>query len=196
MGAWFFFFLMIGKIGTRELAVSNVVRSIYMILMTPVWGFSQAANSMVSNLIGQKKSDDVFSLLKKITGLSMLVSVSFTLICVVFPGPLFRLSTSDTTIMTEAMGSFYVISVGTLLFSISMILLSAISGTGKTRAAMVIEFINIFIYVLYVIIFTSVIPSPVEIVWAVEIIYWLIMGLLSYFYLKGNYWKPMTVATI
>jgi Na+-driven multidrug efflux pump len=70
-----------------------------------------------------------------------------------------------------------------------MILLSAISGTGKTKAAMVIELINIFIYTLYVVIFTVVIPSSVEVVWGAEIFYWLLMGILSYFYLKGNYWK-------
>jgi putative MATE family efflux protein len=189
MGAWFFFFLMIGTIGTRELAVSNVVRSIYMVLMTPVWGFSQAANSMVSNLIGQNKSHEFFNLLRKIISLSMITSIIFTLICVIFPETLFELSSADTSIMQEAMPSFYIISIGTILFSVSMILLSAISGTGKTKAAMVIELINIFIYTLYVVIFTVVIPSSVEVVWGAEIFYWLLMGILSYFYLKGNYWK-------
>lgn len=193
MGAWFFFFLMIGTIGTRELAVSNVVRSIYMVLMTPVWGFSQAANSMVSNLIGQEKSSEVFPLLGRIIGLSMLISIVFTTICVLFPDLLFSLSTSDKTIMAESMGSFYIISVGTILFSVSMILLSAISGTGKTRAAMVIELINILVYVLYVVMFTVIIPSSVEVVWGAEIFYWLLMGVLSYLYLKGNYWRVKPV---
>jgi putative MATE family efflux protein len=189
MGAWFFFFLMIGKLGTRELAVSNVVRSIYMVLMTPVWGFSQAATSMVSNLLGQKKTDEVFPLLRKIITLSMAVSLATTLICVLFPQPLFDLSTADGTIIHEAMGSFHVVSVGTILFSISMILLSAISGTGKTKAAMVIEMLNIFVYIMYVIIFVFVIPSSVEVVWGAEIFYWLLMGIFSYVYLRGNYWK-------
>ena len=193
MGAWFFFFLMIGTIGTRELAVSNVVRSIYMVLMTPVWGFSQAANSMVSNLIGQEKSSEVFPLLGRIISLSMLISILFTSICVLFPELLFSLSTSNKTIMAESMGSFYIISVGTILFSVSMILLSAISGTGKTRAAMVIELINILVYVLYVVVFTVIIPSSMEVVWGAEIFYWLLMGVLSYLYLKGNYWRVKPV---
>lgn len=194
MGAWFFFFLMIGTIGTRELAVSNVVRSIYMVLMTPVWGFSQAANSMVSNLIGQKKQDEVFHLLKKIISLSLLTSLLFTLLCVLFPSALFSLSTADESIMPEAMASFHIISVGTILFSISMILLSAISGTGKTKAAMVIELINIFVYVLYVVVFAVLIPSSVEIIWGAEIFYWLLMGLLSYFYLRANHWRKEALA--
>jgi Na+-driven multidrug efflux pump len=95
--------------------------------------------------------------------------------------------------MVESMGSFYIISVGTILFSVSMILLSAISGTGKTRAAMVIELINILVYVLYVVVFTVIIPSSVEVVWGAEIFYWLLMGVLSYLYLKGNYWRVKPV---
>ena len=65
MGSWFIFFVFIEKIGKHQLAISNIVRGAYMINMTPIWGFSVAANSMISNIIGQSKQDEVFVLLKK-----------------------------------------------------------------------------------------------------------------------------------
>lgn len=189
MGAWFFFFIMIEKLGPRELAVSNVVRSIYMVLMTPVWGFAQAANSMVSNLIGQAKESQIFELMKKIIVLSMSCQAVVTGLCVLFPSVLFNLSTSDLTIISEGLTSFHIISAGTLIFSASMIMLSTVSGTGDTRAAMVIEMINILVYVIYVIIFTVVIPSRVEVIWGAEIFYWSLMGILNYWYLTTGRWK-------
>ena len=70
MGSWFIFFVFIEKIGKHELAISNIVRGTYMISMTPVWGFSVAANSMISNIIGQNKQNEVFHLLKRIISIT------------------------------------------------------------------------------------------------------------------------------
>lgn len=189
MGAWFIFFLMIEKMGSHELAVSNVVRGIYMVLMTPIWGFSQAANSMVSNVIGQGKKDEVLSLIGKIVRMSFVIGAISTLLVVLFPDFIFQLSTSDTSIIESAKGSFYVISFANIIFSISMVLLSSVSGTGNTKAAMVIEIINIAVYLLYVYVFTILFPSRVEIVWGCEILYWTMMALFSFLYLKSGKWK-------
>jgi putative MATE family efflux protein len=188
MGAWFIFFLLIEKLGSRELAVSNVVRSVYMVLMTPVWGYAQATNSMVSNIIGQGKKDQVFVLIKKIVVLSLITSIVTTSFFVLFPQLIFDLSTSDTSLIADAMGSFYVISGATIIFCISMILLSAVSGTGSTNAAMVIEMINIFVYLSYVFACSYYFKPTVEVVWFSEVVYWLLMGVFSFYYLKSNKW--------
>jgi putative MATE family efflux protein len=102
MGAWFIFFLLIEKLGSRELAVSNVVRSVYMVLMTPVWGYAQAANSMVSNIIGQGKKEQVFALIKKIIILSLITSIVTTTFFVIFPKLIFDLSTSDASLIVDS----------------------------------------------------------------------------------------------
>jgi putative MATE family efflux protein len=39
MAAWLAFFLFIEKLGERALAVSNIIRSFYIILIIPMWGF-------------------------------------------------------------------------------------------------------------------------------------------------------------
>ena len=188
MCAWFIFFLLIEKMGTRDLAVSNIVRSIYMVLLTPIWGFGQACNSMVSNVIGQGKSKEVLKLVGKIARLSVIVGIISTLCCILFSGFLFKITTSDVAIISSAMNSFYVTCVATIIFSGSMILLSAVSGTGDTKAAMFIELVNISLYLIYVFTCTYYFHACVEIVWLSEVIYWLFMGIFSYFYLKSNRW--------
>ena len=191
MGSWFFFFIMIEKLGSRELAVSNVVRSIYMVLMTPVWGISQSANSMVSNLIGQERQDEVLTLVGKLVRLSVFIGFCTVILGLLFRDLLFSLSAADTALMDDALPGYYVISVATLFFSMAMIILSGVSGTGSTAAAMRIEIISLLVYILYILAFTMVWPMPAEVVWGAEIIYWILLGLFSYRYLSSAKWRSI-----
>jgi len=43
LSVWFVFFLFVEKIGKSSLAVSNIIRSVYVLLMIPIWGFATAA---------------------------------------------------------------------------------------------------------------------------------------------------------
>ena len=189
MGSWFLFFVLIEKMGQHELAISNVVRSIYMVLMTPIWGFSQAANTMVSNIIGQNKSGEVMQLTGKIILMGLITSIICVSIVIINPYWLLSLATSDFSIMKDSIPSIYIICGASLVFSSGMILLSAVSGTGDTRAAMFIEVVNIAAYLIFVILCTQVFFTSVEVVWLSEIQYWLLMALFSYFYLRSNRWK-------
>jgi len=164
-----------------------------MILMTPIWGFASATNSMVSNLIGQDKIHEVKLLLRKIINLSLITTMVMFLISIISPEWLLRITTSDTTLIRDSMGSYYIVIGAMFLFSISVILLSAVSGSGNTRAAMVIEFINIAIYMIYVYLCAVVFKSSIEVVWFSEIIYWVMMGVLSAFYLSTRKWQPQKI---
>ncbi len=193
IGAWFAFFVFIERLGTHELAISNIIRSTYMILMTPVWGFSSAANSMVSNFIGQKKPELVMSLLKKTSVLSF--SVSFLLVAgnLLFARDILRLTASDEQLVGDSLLAFYVICFATLIFSVSMILFSGVSGTGATRAAMFLEMVNISIYLLYVYVCAVWLYASVEVVWMSEVLYWFLMGLFSIIYLRSRKWLSIQV---
>ncbi|MEO5571626.1 MAG: MATE family efflux transporter [Bacteroidia bacterium] len=191
MGAWFLFFVFIEKLGEHALAISNVVRSTYMLLMTPIWGFAAAANSMTSNLIGQEKKEEVLSLLKKICTLSLMTTFIMVLLNVLFPSFILGITTSDAGLISDSKGSFYVVCGAMILFCISFVLFSGVSGTGNTKIAMFMEIGNIFIYFLYVYVCAHIIKTNVEWVWVVEILYWLLMGIFSYVYLLGNHWKKI-----
>ena len=191
IGAWFAFFVFIERLGTHELAISNIIRSTYMILMTPVWGFSSAANSMVSNIIGQQKPELVMPLLKKTSLLSFLVSALLVAMNLLFAHDILRLTASGEQLVRDSLLTFYVICFATLLFSISMILFSGVSGTGATRAAMFLEVFNISIYLLYVYVCAVWLHAPVELVWMSEVLYWFLMGLLSLVYLRSSRWRAI-----
>lgn len=189
VGAWFFFFVVIENMGERELAISNIIRATYMIMMTPVWGYAAATNSMVSNLIGQGRQNEVEKLVRRIIKLALITSSAIFILMMISPQAILGISTSDTELIRQALGCYNIIACSMFLFSISVILLSTVSGTGSTKAAMVIELINILIYLAYVYICAIILKSSIEWVWFSEAFYWTMMGLFSYLYLKSGKWK-------
>jgi len=191
MGAWFLFFVVIEHMGERQLAISNIIRATYMIMMTPVWGYAAATNSMVSNLIGQGRENEVGKLVKRIIKLALITSGAIFALMMISPSAILGISTSDKSIIQDAMGCYYIIAGSMFLFSISVILLSTVSGTGSTKAAMLIELTNIFIYLAYVYVFAIIINSSIEQVWLSEPIYWTMMGLFSWLYIRTGRWKEV-----
>jgi Na+-driven multidrug efflux pump len=158
-----------------------------------VWGFAAAANSMTSNLIGQEKKDEVLSLLKKISTLSLIITTVMVGLNVLFPSGILSITTSNEMLIHDSKGSFYVVCGAMILFCSSFVLFSGVSGTGNTKIAMLMEIGNIFIYVIYVYVCAQIIQASVEWVWVAEILYWLLMGVFSYIYLKSNHWKKLTL---
>lgn len=189
MSAWFLFFVFIEHMGEHELAISNIIRATYMILMTPIWGYAAAANSMVSNLVGQERHDQVRKLVKKIIHLSMVTTVAIFLVSMVSPAWLLRITTSDEALIADSLGCYYIIIGAMFLFSVSVILLSTVSGLGSTKAAMGIEIINIIVYLVYVYLCVMWLSAGIEWVWLSEILYWILMGLLSFWYLQTKNWR-------
>lgn len=191
MGAWLVFFLFIEKIGAHELAISNIVRASYMLSMTPMWGFSVAANSMISNVIGQERKDDVLLLLHRILKLTFICTVFMVLINIVFAEQILSVFTSDINLVHDSFGTFSVINIAMFFFSFAIVCISAVSGTGATKTALYIEIASIIIYLIYVYISTFIISKKVETVWFSEVVYWGVTGFASYIYLRGNRWKKI-----
>jgi putative MATE family efflux protein len=193
MGAWLVFFLFIEKIGAHELAISNIVRAAYMVSMTPMWGFSVAANSMISNVIGQGRKDEVMLLLNRILKLTFLCTVLMVLINVIFSEEILSVFTSDMNLVYDSFGTFWVINIAMFFFSFAIVCISAVSGTGATKTALYIEVASIIIYLIYVYVSTFIISKKVETVWFSEVIYWGVTGLVSYVYLRTDRWKKIVL---
>jgi putative MATE family efflux protein len=68
--SWQYFFLLVEHQGSLALKVSNVMRNIFGVFGCFCWAFAATANSMVSNIIGQGRQEEVWGLVKKIMLLS------------------------------------------------------------------------------------------------------------------------------
>ncbi len=189
MAGWFVFFMLIEKTGERPLAISNITRSLYIILMIPIWAFSQSVNTLVSNIIGEGRQDMVYKAIRNVTLMSLLSTLIIVAITIVIPGPMISLYTLDASLSEMTLPVIRVITGALILFSVSMVIFQAVSGTGNTQMALIIELITIFIYVAYIYLVSIVWPSSPEIIWVAEYIYFFFLGGFSLLYLKSGRWK-------
>ena len=189
MATWFVFFMAVERLGQRELAIANIIRSIYIVLLIPVQALSTTANTMVSNLIGAGGIASVMQLMKKISKVSLWVVI----ICVgwigIFPKLFLSIYTNDATLLTESISSLYVIGFAMLVASVANIYFNGISGTGNTQAALWLETGTLVFYAVYIFCIGWWAQAPVSICFSAEILYYVLLLISSLIYLKKAKWQ-------
>ncbi len=193
LGSWLAFFTIIEHIGERELAISHIVRSIYMVLIIPLMGFSSATNTLVSNLIGAGRTEEVFTLVKKI----LMMAIGCTLVLVVFnliiPEIILSTYTKDQALIEASKGTLLVVSGSVFFFCIANIYFNAVTGTGKTLTSMTIEAINIAVYLSSTYFIAIHLGASLEVVWCSEFIYFSVLAGMSIWYLYSRRWVGANV---
>lgn len=190
---WMAFFLMVEHLGERPLAVSNIVRSMYLILMLPVWGYASATSSLVSYSIGRGHRHDVLPLAWRISWLSGCSVAVLAAAAFFFSHLLLRLYTSDLGLIQASIASVRVSAVAAIGMAIGQIFFHAVSGTGKTNVSFFIELIVLVFYLTYTYATAIIWQLQVEWVWGAEVVYVIILSLLAYAYLKSGRWLAYEV---
>jgi putative MATE family efflux protein len=193
LSCWFAFFLLIEKMGQTELAVSNLIRSVYIFMCLPIWSFSAVTNTFVSQAIGKGDSHKVMSIMYKVLSVSLPFTLFTTALLAVFAKPVLMILTNDTSLIQQAIPVFYVILGSAPLMAIGVITFSALTGTGKTSVGLIIEIIVLSIYVIFAWIVIKKLNWSLTAAWTVEYIYAIMMGLISFLYMKSGKWKKNNV---
>lgn len=193
LSVWFVFFLFVEKIGEMALAVSNIIRSIYVIAMVPVWGFATATNTLVSYLIGMKRQDEVLSLIYKIAVLCFFGVLFIVSLGLFFPRMIMEIYTNQQELIELGIPVLYIVSVGALFLSVGFVLLNGVSGTGKTNVSLIIEIAVLAVYVVYTYMLIIVFKTDVTGAWTSELVYGLLLSLVSWGYLKTNRWLKSSI---
>ena len=190
---WLGFFLMIEKMGETSLAVSNIIRSIYMLLMIPAWAMSSATSSIVSNAIGAGFSNQVMPIIRKILLFSMGIMLIVAVLAIFIPRFMISIYTSDSNLLEASVTSYYVILGAVFLFSATIVLFNGVLGTGNTRTGLVMELVTLSMYLAFAWILSVRLHQPIEVVWLCEYMYSIVLGSLSWFYLKRGKWEGRVI---
>jgi len=190
---WFAFFLMIEKMGETSLAVSNIIRSIYMLLMIPAWAMSSTTNTLVSNLIGEGFKENVIPLIKKTIRFALALLLIISVVAAFIPRFLISIYTSDPLLIEASIPSYYMILGAEVLFSFTIIQFNGVLGTGNTRTGLTIEVITLTIYVFVAWLLAIKLKQPIEIVWLCEYVYSIFLGSFSWLYLLYGNWRSRKI---
>lgn len=195
MSTWFIFFIAIEKQSTQALEITNIIRNFYMIFFIPMNAFATAANTLVGNTMGKGVLSDVIPLIKRISTLSLGMIIIIGLIIAI--GAEFWISLiapiDDPSLIHLTVAPLMVI-IGILpICSISTVVFNAISGTGNTRSALILELITLALYMVYTYVVVIEIQASVAVCWLVECVYWGFLLLFSVLYFKYAKWETKIV---
>jgi putative MATE family efflux protein len=193
IGSWFIFFVIIEQTGELPIAISNIVRSIMMLIMMPLWGLATAANTMVSNIIGQEKQKDVLLLIRRTINLGFLITLIYLPIIVFKPEWIVGIYTNDIKLIAGSIKPLYVVYVASVFCVTGGISLFSLSGTGDTKTSFQIELVTTSFYLIYAILMALVFRMPLEYIWGAEALYWILVTILANLRLRGGKWKTIKV---
>ena len=189
IGGWQIFFIFVEHLGTRELASSQILRSIFGIVGVGTWAMAATCNTMVSNIIGQGKQREVLYLIRKVAKLSLIYALCVSIILLVFSEPFLSLYRNDPALVAFAKPSMIVIVIATMVMAVSTVAFNGVVGTGNTLINLTMEITSVFIYLVYCYIVIERMRLPLHWAWGSELVYWTVLLLISGAYLKSGRWK-------
>lgn len=188
---WAIYFAWIEQRGVFEVTVSQNIRSIYFLAFVPVFGFASTTKTYISQYYGARKIETIPIIQKR------LILMSLTSMFIVFHGgfmyPEFLISlvNPNELYIPKSAETLRFVSFSMFLFCIGSILLQSINGIGRTHITLFIEMIITSSYLLYSYFTICVWNWDIKYVWSVEYIYFGLMIILSYSYLKFSDWKKI-----
>ena len=191
--SWLFFFLAIEGMGETTLAISNIIRSFYMITGIPIFALSATSSTLVSNTIGAGKSNEVISLILKIVRLTLFISLILSVILFLFPESILTIYTSNPELIRASIPSLHIILIVLLTLSVGNVFFQSVSGTGNTRSALMIECSTLIIYVVWVWFTAMHLKTSLAVCWIAEWIYAFFLMIFSYIYFRYAKWQDKKI---
>ncbi|HEX5169303.1 MAG TPA: MATE family efflux transporter [Cyclobacteriaceae bacterium] len=190
---WEYFYILIEHHGARALAISNTMRNIFGVFGIFGWAFASTANTMVSNIIGQERSNEVVPLIKRIAFISFCFSAILCVLLNVFPEWFLSFYGQGAAFIEEGIPVVRVVSLALLMFSFGSVWLNAVIGTGNPTINLIIELTTLTIYSIYVYIVLEQLRMSITWGWASEWVYWSCMFVMAYLYIRSGRWKGKIV---
>lgn len=191
--SWEFFYILIEHHGQRDLAVSNTMRNIFGFFGCFTWAFAATANTMVSNVIGQNKQEEVKKLIYRIMYWSLGFALLVCLFLNIFPHLFLSIYGQGEDFITAAIPVLRIVSSALVLMSVSVVWMNAVTGTGNSKMNLLSEFAAITFYCIYVYIVLEKYNLPIAWGWASEWIYWSTILIPSFWYIQSGRWKHKTI---
>lgn len=189
IGGWQIFFIYVEHLGQRELATSQILRSIFGIVGISTWAFASTCNTMVSNIIGQGKSREVVPLIIRVATISFITTLCICTLLLVFSDAFISLYRPDPDLIAFARPSLRVIVTATLIMSLATVMFNGVVGTGNTVMNLAIEVTCVMLYLVYCYFIIEKSRMPLHWAWGSEFVYWISLLVICLIYLRSGRWR-------
>lgn len=184
MAPWLLFFISIEHLGKSELAAANIVRSVSSVFFVIVSSFGATTASLVSNLIGSGRKEEVNSLYRKVINMGYLIGIPLILLALLFYNNVVGIYTKDENLIAIAFVPYVVMSLNYILALPSYVMLNAVTGTGATKMVFIFQVITIFFYLIYLNFLNTINEIPLAVYWSVEYLFVIFLWVMSFIYMR------------
>ncbi|MBL0308195.1 MAG: MATE family efflux transporter [Bacteroidetes bacterium] len=185
VGAGFSFARIETVLGKDSLAISSIFRQIILFFTIPTWSLGSTANTLISNLVGQKDFGGIKIAIRRISLVSLVMAVVSCIIIFLMSKFFIGIFTSpqDADLIPIAIHILPVTFVVLLLASFTNIIFNGVISIGDIYVALAIQVSAVIIYVIYFqVLFTFPFVNTFWI-WTAEWLYWflILVGSLLFF---------------
>jgi putative MATE family efflux protein len=192
-GRWFVFFLIIEQLGEQSLAVATIVFSVYALFLIPVDAFSESVCSMVSNLLGQRRLDQLRPLIRRAMVLSLAGVLPILLVTGAVPDWVLALFTPDEALIEAALASLLVIMLAALIAVPGEAFYATVAGTGDTWAVFGIQLVVTLVTLTLAAVAAFGLGLGLPWIWAAEVAGWAICLLVAWAWFRSGAWQRLSV---
>jgi putative MATE family efflux protein len=135
------FFWIIGRIGTAELAASNVLVQLLLVAILPGVGFGLAAASLVGQALGRGETEDAVTWGWDVSRVAMVVVGTGALIGVMAPDLLLKIFLHDEHTIALARFPLRLLGITMAVETLGGVLMNALLGAGASKTVMAVSII-------------------------------------------------------
>jgi putative MATE family efflux protein len=185
---WLIFFALIEKMGVIPFAISGSIKQIYTVFGISAFALSSATNTIISNVIGQKKYDEIIPLTKRLVIVSLGFIMVFIATAYYFRRGVLRLIMEDSLI-ESSLPILNITLVALIIYSIGNVIYNTVVTLGSNRISLFILFAVVVAYSIFAYYVFYVVQTDLELAWITEWVYWSSLLIISTLYLKFANWK-------
>lgn len=185
LSGWLVFFTLIErKMSPHDLEVSTIVRSLYFLAFIPTFGFGATTRTYVSYYLGKNEANQIGLIQRKIIFLNLLSIIILCHGALLYPEFLIPFVNQNPEIIKDTSQVMQLIMGSLILLSIVTVWFNAVAAIGKSKQVFLIESISMFAYLIACYLFIVPLKFSIVAVWSVEYVYFGLLGLCSFLYLK------------
>ncbi len=185
---WLIFFALIEKMGVTPFAISGSIKQIYTVLGISAFALSSATNTIISNVIGQKKYNEIIPLTIRLVIVSVLFILAFIGTAKIFAYPILNLI-MDESIIAESIPIFNIVLISLIFYGVGNVVYNTVVTIGSNIVSLIILLSVVLIYTIFMYYVFFIVIDSLELAWITEWVYWAAMAIISVLYLKFANWK-------
>jgi len=190
-GAWAVFFAIIARIGTVELAATNVIRSIYHLSIMIAVGLGISSAALIGQNLGANNPEKAEKLAWESVKLATYAMLAIGILFLAVPGFVFRIYTADASVI--GIGRFPLMLLGfvQVFAGAALVLSHSLQGAGNTRYVMVVELVCVVLYLPTVYVLGLRTSLGLVGAWTGEYVYWIVLAVAMVWKFRTGSWKTI-----